>query len=123
MKVDAQSKPQLNDDESLWQEWLQLEPMFRQDRLIHLEVKLSQESGELPDFLFVQTTDVTRDPVYGGGCADVFKGRLDGYVVALKRLRSFSNMSPEDKKANIDVSFSDALQGNGSTHISLAFCT
>lgn len=89
----------------MWEEWLQLPAQYRQDRLIHLEVKLSQESGELPGYLFVQATNVGQHAVFGGGCADVYRGKLDGHVVALKCLRFFTDMSEEDKKTNAEVSF------------------
>ncbi|KAK7680538.1 hypothetical protein QCA50_016319 [Cerrena zonata] len=89
-----------DDDHSLWQKWLGLEKDSCQGKLIHLEVKLAQESGELPEFLFVKTDDVTRDAINGGGCADVYQGNLEGSNVALKRLRFFVNMTDDEKRAN-----------------------
>ncbi|KAJ7584964.1 kinase-like domain-containing protein [Mycena floridula] len=52
--------------------------------------RLARQKGILPPSFFLH--DVVRDgfhPVFGGGFADVFKGRLNGEVVCLKALRFF----------------------------------
>ena len=96
---------QLNDsdDDTFWNEFLQLQMHHNQAALIHLEVKLAQKSGRLPEFLFVKSKDVTRDPEFCGGQADVFRGTYRGQPVALKRLRFFTRMTPQEKETSAKV--------------------
>lgn len=53
-------------------------------------VKLSENCGILPPTLSVTgITDCGREPVNGGGFADIFRASFRGEEVALKRLRDF----------------------------------
>jgi hypothetical protein len=72
-------------------QWLELAPPthpFRQ-RALCLLVKLSATSGELPRSLFVDDVHISdsRDPIFHGGCADIFRGTRRGLLVAVKRPR------------------------------------
>jgi hypothetical protein len=59
--------------------------------MIYILVKLCLRNTTFPSSLFVPDVDIgdVRDPVEGGGFADIFKGRRDGLDVAVKRLRTF----------------------------------
>ena len=53
-------------------------------------VKLSENCGILPPTLGIDgITDCGREPVNGGGFADIFRASFRGEEVALKRLRDF----------------------------------
>jgi hypothetical protein len=57
-----------------------------------LMTKLVLESNRLPRVLLsTGVSDVTRDAVGHGGFADVFQGKRNGSLVALKRLRLFND--------------------------------
>jgi hypothetical protein len=50
-------------------------------------VKLAASSGHLPSSLFVVVTNESRDPLFGGGFSDIFRGTHQGQAVAIKRPR------------------------------------
>lgn len=53
-------------------------------------VKLSENCGILPPILSVSgIVDCSKEPVNGGGFADIFRASFHGEEVALKRLRDF----------------------------------
>lgn len=55
-----------------------------------LLVKLSENCGMLPPALSISgITDCGREPINGGGFADIFRAKIRGEAVALKRLRHF----------------------------------
>jgi hypothetical protein len=56
---------------------------------LYLLVKLAANSNILPTSLFVHGVDIgsIRDPIYGGGFADIYQGRFEGIDVAVKKLR------------------------------------
>jgi hypothetical protein len=64
---------------------------------IHLLVKLSASSGELPSSLFVREVDIgaVRDPTCTGGFADIYRGTYLGITVAIKRLRISESQKAE----------------------------
>ncbi|KDQ56134.1 hypothetical protein JAAARDRAFT_321639 [Jaapia argillacea MUCL 33604] len=66
--------------------------------LRRLLVALAEASEALPSGLFLQGVQAlqNRDPLYGGGSSDIFKGNYGSAVVALKRLRFFE-LAPEDR--------------------------
>lgn len=66
-------------------------------------MRLSHQSGELPESLYVSVKDVDQDPKRGGGHADIYGGTLHGHKVALKRLRYFSNMTREETQQTSKV--------------------
>ncbi|KAK7686491.1 hypothetical protein QCA50_010088 [Cerrena zonata] len=72
----------------------------KKSRLVHVIVKLSQQSGELPQSLYLRVNLTNRDAERGGGFADIFRGRLRNHDVALKRLRYFCNMTSEERQQN-----------------------
>lgn len=55
--------------------------------IIPLMVKLSQLSGIIPQHVYVQVTDVEPTAIGGASYADVYRGRSQGRIVAVKRLR------------------------------------
>jgi hypothetical protein len=65
---------------------------------LYLLVKLSANTYILPTSLFVQGVDIgsMRDPLHGGGFADIYRGRHKGLEVAVKKLR-FS----EEQRAHV----------------------
>ncbi|KAJ3480792.1 hypothetical protein NLI96_g8108 [Meripilus lineatus] len=66
--------------------------------LRRLLTTLSRKSQVLPNALFVEGVSCgDRNAINGGGYADIYRGELDGRVVALKRLRTFTSMSPESE--------------------------
>jgi hypothetical protein len=56
---------------------------------LYLLVKLASNSNILPTSLFVSGVDIgaVRDPIHGGGFADIYQGRFEGMDVAVKKLR------------------------------------
>lgn len=58
---------------------------------LYLLVKLSANTNSLPTSLFVHGVDIgkTRDPTNTGGFADIYRGRYEGFEVAVKKLRFF----------------------------------
>lgn len=66
-----------------------------------LLVRLCQESRLLPSSLFIEGVflpEASRDaPLYFGGFGDIFEATYEGRAVALKRLRLFSQDSPETR--------------------------
>ena len=59
-------------------------------RAHRLLVKLSQNCGILPSFLsIIGIENCGKEPVAGGGFADIFRASYQGEDVALKRLRDF----------------------------------
>lgn len=69
-----------------WLDSSKEDPLRR--KAISILVKLAARSGVLPKSLFVEgITLQSMDPVSIGGFADVYKGLMDGQVLALKRLR------------------------------------
>lgn len=58
---------------------------------LYLLVKLSANTNSLPTSLFVRGVDIgkTRDPTNTGGFADIYRGRYEGFEVAVKKLRFF----------------------------------
>jgi hypothetical protein len=60
---------------------------------LYLLVNLSASSHKLPTSLFVQGVDIgsIRDPLHGGGFADIYRGRYNGLEVAVKKLRIFTH--------------------------------
>jgi hypothetical protein len=62
--------------------------------VIRLMIKLAHRSNRLPRTLqMAGIRDVTQEPVGQGGFADILRGRWNGSLVALKRLRVFSDLS------------------------------
>jgi hypothetical protein len=61
-------------------------PFWR--RALYLLLKLSSSSRQLPKSLFIYDVDIgsSRDPVYKGGFADIFRGTFQGRAIAVKRL-------------------------------------
>jgi hypothetical protein len=64
-------------------------------------IDLSQCKAMIPSSLFLKRVEADRmqDPIGVGGFADVFCGSYEGEDVALKRLRVFQMLSPDDKVA------------------------
>jgi hypothetical protein len=62
-------------------------------------VKLCCYWNMLPPSLFVRHAQrVGSEPVSCGGFADIFKGKLGGRLVALKRIRIHATTTPEQKR-------------------------
>ena len=69
-----------------WLDSSKEDPLRR--KAIYILVKLAARSGALPTSLFVKGVKLqSMHAVSMGGFADVYKGLLDGELVALKRLR------------------------------------
>ena len=72
--------------------------------LRRLLTTLSRKSQVLPNALFVEGVSCgDRNAINGGGYADIYRGELDGRVVALKRLRTFTSMSPESESKIVSL--------------------
>ena len=56
------------------------------------ERKIGRESGVLPPSLYITVglTIIDSHPYAGGGCADVYRGHLNGGMVALKSARDLT---------------------------------
>jgi hypothetical protein len=77
-------------------QWLDIAPRshpFRSAALC-LVVKGAASSGKLPSSLFVHGVKLeSRDPFFGGGFADVYRGVCEGEMVAVKKPRALSMVS------------------------------
>lgn len=61
--------------------------------------KIVNKTGKLPEYLFQnQVKRLGRNPITGGGFADVWRGDLHGKVVALKVLRHFEQTEDARKR-------------------------
>ena len=71
------------------------------DRLIHTIVRLSQKSEIIPQYL-LKHVEVPIGVSRAGGQTDIFKEKMDGQDIAIKRFRHFSTLAaPEIKKINL----------------------
>lgn len=59
--------------------------------LRRLLLEISKSSNTFPPSSFCRTICTNRNAVALGGCADIFKAKLNGRIVALKRLRVFQH--------------------------------
>ncbi|KDQ51570.1 hypothetical protein JAAARDRAFT_62452 [Jaapia argillacea MUCL 33604] len=66
-------------------------------RTRRLLINLVKESQQLPPSLFIKETvdNYGKDPIAGGGFADIFKGLCGGKAVAMKRVRFFLTQTRE----------------------------
>lgn len=63
--------------------------------------KVAQETCTLPSSMIISHIELaSRNPVHGGGCADIFRGLFGQYAIALKVLRIFNEA---DMKAVLPV--------------------
>jgi hypothetical protein len=71
-----------------------------------LVVKLSENCGLLPASINITgVTDCGKEPVSGGGFADVFQATYQGKRVALKRLRDFQMNQQRQKNHRVSVQY------------------
>ncbi|KAJ3486407.1 hypothetical protein NLI96_g4265 [Meripilus lineatus] len=71
----------------------------REMNLRRMMVALSRSAKILPRSLSLHgVTLSTKDPINGGGYADIFRATYQGQAVALKRLRTFTNAPPSEKQ-------------------------
>ena len=71
------------------------------DRLIHTIVRLSQKSEIIPQYL-LKHVEVPIGVSRAGGQTDIFKEKMDGQDIAIKRFRHFSTLAaPEIMKINL----------------------
>lgn len=72
--------------------------------LRRMMVALSRSAKILPRSLSLHgVTLSTKDPINGGGYADIFRATYQGQAVALKRLRTFTNAPPSEKQKAVRV--------------------
>lgn len=64
--------------------------------LKRLLMRLSRETGSLPDVTFLSGIHGGQHPVTGGSFGDIYRGKLNGMDIALKRLRIFANTTPKE---------------------------
>lgn len=56
-----------------------------------MRFKVAQETCTLPSSMIISHIDlVSRDPIHGGGCADIYRVLFGQYAIALKVLRIFN---------------------------------
>jgi len=69
--------------------------------------------GILPDYLFVSgVLRIGRNPLVGGGCADIWKGKFKGEPVALKVLRIFGDSQNSKKILHVNMTFKLNIYGH-----------
>lgn len=79
-------------------------PEYRTYYLRRLLIFLSRSWKIIPQSLYLRGIRLEdRDPVNGGGYADIFRGSFQGQRVALKRLRHFSAVQKTEKEENVST--------------------
>ncbi|KAK7686485.1 hypothetical protein QCA50_010082 [Cerrena zonata] len=108
----------LYDDDKRWKKFTKkhCKVAAEKSRLIHVIVKLSQQSGELPLSLYLRVDQVNSDAERRGNYADVFRGKLRDHDVALKRLIYFSAMTAEERQQHSNNFAREALMWRQMKH-------
>lgn len=81
--------------------------IYRETR--RLQLKAARNRGILPSTYYITSKDLSReiDPFAGGGFADVYKGKLNGEPVVLKKVKWYLNQGSMEKVRKVSNKFID----------------